>query len=87
MPVSIREFKAHLSRYLAEVRAGRPIEISSHRKVIARVTAVPNKETQGIGRLLAAGAAQWAGGKPDGAEIRLSAGGKSVSEIVLEERG
>ena len=87
MPVSIREFKAHLSRYLAEVRAGRSIEISSHRKVIARVTAVPNRDTQGVDRLLASGVAQWEGGKPDGAEIRLCAGGKSVSEMVSEDRG
>lgn len=87
MYVPIREFKAHLSRYLAQVRAGGVIEITAYRKVVARVSGVPEAPVKGISALLAAGAAQWRGGKPAGARIQLSADGTAVSQIVLEDRG
>ena len=87
MPISVREFKAHLSRYLAEVRAGRTIEISSHRRVIARVTGVATDRDRGIARLRATGAASWSGGKPSGARIQLSPGGPTLAEIVGADRG
>lgn len=87
MSVSIREFKAHLSRYLAKVRAGQTLEITSHRKVIARVSAVPDKAASGIERLVQSGAAQWKGGKPGGAKVQLVESGKPVSLLVQEDRG
>ncbi|MDZ7750607.1 MAG: type II toxin-antitoxin system prevent-host-death family antitoxin [Gammaproteobacteria bacterium] len=87
MTVSIREFKAHLSRYLAEARAGRPVEITSHRKVVARVTGVPEGASSGLARLIACGAATWEGGKPRGDHIDLNDSGSEVSALVLEQRG
>lgn len=87
MTVSIRELKAHLSRYLAEARAGKVIHVTSHRKEIARITGVPDTQDDGLTRMLATGEAHWHGGKPAGAEIRLSSEGDSVSEIVLRDRG
>jgi prevent-host-death family protein len=88
MTISIREFKAHLSRYLAEARAGRPLEVTSHRKVVARVIGVPEAATPGVSRLVASGAAVWeSGGKPRGDSIELQEGGPSVSATVLEQRG
>jgi prevent-host-death family protein len=86
MYVSIREFKAHLSRYLTQARAGQPIAITSHRKVVARVIGVPPPATDGVAALLASGAGQWSGGKPLGAELSLSDTGRSVSALVLEDR-
>ncbi|MDZ7662777.1 type II toxin-antitoxin system prevent-host-death family antitoxin [Thiohalophilus sp.] len=87
MSVSIREFKAHLSRYLARVRAGETLEITSHRKVIARVMAAADKEAKGIPRLLASGAARWDGRKPAGSAIRLADTGTPLSSMVMEDRG
>jgi len=87
MQVSIRELKAHLSRYLAQARQGTALEITSHRRVVARVTGVPEPSTPALAELIARGAAQWDGGKPQGAHITLSHGGISVSRIVLEDRG
>jgi prevent-host-death family protein len=87
MQVSIREFKTHLSKYLTRARAGQPIEITWHRKVVARVIGVPPLATEGLARLLATGAGQWSGGKPAGAEVRLSDAGRPVSALVLEDRG
>ena len=86
--VPIREFKARLSYYLTQAGAGGGvIEITSHRKVVARVIGVPSEAGEGIARLIATGAISWGGGKPAGAAIRLSKGGRSVSELVLEDRG
>jgi prevent-host-death family protein len=86
MTVSIRELKAHLSHYLAEARAGKVIHVTRHRKEIARITGVPDVEDDGLARMLASGEAHWRGGKPAGAEIRLSAGAERLSEIVLQDR-
>lgn len=87
MQVSIRELKAHLSRYLAQARQGIALEITSHRRVVARVTGVPDTGSPALGELIAKGAAQWDGNKPQGAHIALSKGGTPVSHLVLEDRG
>jgi len=84
---SIREFKSNLSRYLREARQGRVLEITSHRKVVARVTGVPAEAERGIAGLIASGEAVWDGGKPRGDHIKLTKGGESVSALVLEDRG
>lgn len=87
MQVSIRELEAHLSQYLSQAQAGQSFEITSHRKVVARITGVPATPGNGLTRLLANGAATWAGGKPAGAGLRLSAKGTPVSRMVMEDRG
>ena len=87
MQVSIRELKAHLSRYINQAQAGQGFEITSHRKVVARVIGAPATPDSGVGRLLASGAASWTGGKPVGASLRLSAKGTPVSQMVMEDRG
>src|SRR4030042_5971508 len=63
MQVSIRELKAHLSRYLAQARQGTALEITSHRRIVARVTGVPEPAMPILGALIVRGAAQWEGGK------------------------
>jgi len=87
MQVSIRELKAHLSKYISQAQAGQGFEITSHRKVVARVIGVPTASDSGVARLLACGAATWTGGKPAGASLRLSAKGTPVSQMVMEDRG
>jgi len=81
--LKIRDLKARLSRYLRRARGGQAIADRlapngdpAHRKV-----------AEGISRLVASGAAQWGGGKPRGAEIRLSDVGPRVSDMVLQDRG
>jgi prevent-host-death family protein len=87
MQVLIRELKAHLSQYLGRAQAGQSLEITSHRKVVARIVGVPAPSDQGLVRLVAGGAATWAGGKPAGASFRLSAKGTPVSQMVMEDCG
>lgn len=87
MRVSMQEFKSHLSQYVVRAQSGQLIELTSHRKVVARIVGVPPTENAGVARLLASGVASWQGGKPTGAAIKLRACGKPVSELVLEDRG
>lgn len=87
MQVSMQEFKSHLSRYVGQAQSGQLIELTSHRKVVARVVGVPSTDSAGVLSLLAAGVATWQGGKPVGAGFRLQEQGKLVSALVLEDRG
>ncbi len=85
MQVSVQEFKSHLSHYVEQAQSG-VIELTSHRKVVARIIGVRQSDNTGVARLLAAGVATWQGGKPEGAELRLQERGKPVSQMVLEDR-
>lgn len=91
MKIAMHELKAGLSRYVARARAGEVIEITSHDTPVARIVGIPSATSvvpSGIARLLASGAAQWSGGKPNfRPPLKLSEGGKSVSEMVVEDRG
>lgn len=84
--ISMREFKSHLAKYVSQAQAGEIIELTSHRKLVARLIGVPSSTHLGATRLLPAGAATWGGGKPKGARLRLSPGGKSVSTMLFEDR-
>ena len=86
MQVSMQEFKSHLSRYVAQAQSGQLIELTSHRKVVARIVGVPSSSSAGVACLLAAGVATWQGGKPAGATLKLKTHGKQVSAMVLEDR-
>ena len=86
MRVSIRELKTHLSRYIAMARKGTVLEITHHRRVVARINGVPESTPNSVRTMIAQGAAQWDGGKPRGAHIVLSEGGSPVSRIVLQDR-
>ena len=85
--VSVSEFKARLSHYLAQARSHNAIAITSHHKVVARVTGISSEASEGIARLVATGAVSWSGGKPKGASIRLSKRGSSVAKMALDDRG
>lgn len=91
MRVAMHELKTGLSRYVAQARAGEVIEITSHDKPVARIVGMPAAAPggpSGIERLVASGAAQWSGGKPKTFEpVRLQSHGKTLSEMVIEDRG
>lgn len=87
MQVSMREFKTHLSQYVGQAQSGQAIELTSHRKVVARLVGVWPSASTGVARLMAEGLASWQGGKPAGATLVLQPGGKSMSELVQEDRG
>jgi prevent-host-death family protein len=89
--VGIRAFRSRLSHYLAKAREGQTIEITAHGKTIARVTGVPEepvwaKHHPCMWRMVRSGQATWSGEKPKFARIKLPGGGKTISEMVLEDR-
>ena len=87
MKISMQKFKSHLAKYVRELEAGKMLELTSHRKVVARLIGVPQTKSAGVARLLAVGIASWQGGKPRGAAIAVRAEGKPVSAMILEDRG
>ena len=86
MKVPMQEFKSHLANYVRQSQTGKTLEITSHRRVVARLIGVPQLESTGVSRLLAAGIASWQGDKPKGATLTLAAQGKPVFAMVLEDR-
>ena len=86
MQISIRELKSHLSKYIHQAQAGQAIEVTSHRQVVARIVGVPKLSDKGLADLVISGAATWSGGKPTGASLKLKPTGKSISDLVLEDR-
>jgi prevent-host-death family protein len=59
--VSVRDLKTHLSSWLARAEAGEMVEVTSHRKPIARITAVKSPEKVSPDPLQAADVTPFAG--------------------------
>jgi prevent-host-death family protein len=85
MQVSITKFKLHLAYYIRQAQSGQVVELTSHRKVVARLAGVSPSDGTPAARLVAAGLATWQGGKPVGTAMRLSEKGASVSSMVLAD--
>jgi prevent-host-death family protein len=95
MKVSVRDFKANLSRYLKDARAGRDVVVTSHGRPVARLLAVPEETAEEpaaeelLRRLkLIPGVQLGTGGKPLGSKtpMRIRPGQKTLAETVLEDR-
>jgi prevent-host-death family protein len=88
--VSVRDLKTHLSQWLARAQAGEVVEVTSHRRPIARITAVKPVDAVSANPLqnaMDAGIVSWNGQKPVfPPPVRLRGEGKRVSDMVLEDR-
>ena len=85
--VGVRELKNQLSRYLKRVQEGEEIIVTEHGRSVARLLPIltpPLKKD--LEPLLREGAVRWNGGKPRGSNRRPLIRGKSLSEMVVEER-
>lgn len=83
----VKELKNRLSHYLREVKKGEKILITERETVIATITPVERaKEDSHLLSLVNEGFASWKGGKPSGSRSPVRIKGKTVSEIVLEDR-
>jgi len=88
MQVAVRELKARLSQILARAQAGEVIEVTSHKKTIARIVGVPVGLDSDFRRLIGRGDLAWTGGKPRlKPPLALVPQGVPVSHLVLEDRG
>lgn len=89
--VSVRDLKTHLSEWLGRVQGGEVVEVTSHRKPIARLTAIKQPDSTAANPLqkaIDAGIVSWNGQKPVfPPPLKLRGEGKLVSEIVMEDRG
>ena len=89
--VSVRDLKTHLSEWLGRVQGGEVVEVTSHRKPIARLTAIKQPDSTAANPLqkaIDAGIVSWNGQKPVfPPPVKLRGEGKLVSEIVMEDRG
>lgn len=89
--VSVRDLKTHLSEWLARAQAGEVVEVTSHRKPIARITAVKQADstsTNPLQKAIDAGLISWSGRKPEiPPPVKLNDGGPLMSDIVIEDRG
>lgn len=83
----IKDLKNKLSHYLREVKKGEKILITEREKVIATIVPVERvEEDSNLLSLVKEGFAVWKGGKPAGSRRPVKIKGKTVSEIVLEDR-
>ena len=89
--VSVRDLKTHLSKWLARAQCGEVVEVTSHRKPIARITAVKPAApapTCPLQKAIDAGLISWNGQKPNlPPPVKLRGQGKLLSDIVIEDRG
>lgn len=87
--IPIETLKEHLDEYLERARQGERIFITERGHAVAQL--VPGEESRVIQRaweFVKAGGAHWSGGKPEISRQRPRLkGGKSASDIVLEDRG
>lgn len=86
--VGIRDLKAHLSRHLKRVRAGRRLLVTERGRTIATIQPVETPPAADWAHaLVEEGLAHWSGGKPAGAaHPGGTRAGHSVSAAVLEDR-
>lgn len=89
--VSVRDLKTHLSEWLGRVQAGEEVEITSHRKPIARITAVKPvaaAPTSPLQHAIDAGVISWNGQNPFiPPPVKLNDGGPLMSDVVIKDRG
>jgi prevent-host-death family protein len=83
----IKDLKNRLSYYLREVKKGEKILITEREEIIASIVPVERADEDSILlSLVKEGFAVWRGGRPAGSSRSVKIKGKTVSEIVLEDR-
>jgi prevent-host-death family protein len=85
--VGVRDLKNELSQILREVKKGRSVMITKRGKIVATIVPVQERAAvEKLKKLTRSGLGTWRGGKPRGASRSVVVKGKSVGDIVLEER-
>ena len=85
--VGIRDLKAHLSKYLQRVRQGQALLITDRGRPIGRILPVDIPLEEKIEAAIEAGILAWNGEPyPAGEPVARARGGKTVAELVIEDR-
>lgn len=83
----IRELKAHLSAYLRRVKAGETIVITERGTPVGRIVPVGASVAEQMQALVEGGIVAWSGDRLSHvAPVAHTAGGKSVADLLLEDR-
>lgn len=83
MDVGVRELRDHLSRHLAEVRAGRTVTVTDHGRPIARI--VPVQRPTKLEKMREEGRVRRAHARKQPAPTPVTASG-TVSDLIGEQR-
>ncbi|MGH2627989.1 MAG: type II toxin-antitoxin system Phd/YefM family antitoxin [Anaerolineales bacterium] len=87
LTVGVRELKARLSEYLRQVKAGRTVVITERGRVVGRLVPAGQPLEQRLQAMIDAGPAEWNGKRlPPMKPAAKLKGGKSISDLILEDR-
>lgn len=87
MSVAVRDLKAQLSSVLARAQKGEVIEVTSHRRPVARIIGIPQADEKDIQQLVNAGLVSLPHQQLDlGKPLKISEKGTPVSRMILEDR-
>lgn len=85
--VGVRELKARLSYYLAQVKEGEPVTVTERGIPVAVILPSGEGRTrQVMMEMVRQGLATWNGGKPNGSPHPVTIRGKPLSETIIEDR-
>lgn len=85
--VAIQTLKAELSKYVRLASAGERIVVTDRGRPIAVLSGIrEEEEVRQAWDLVDAGLANWKGGKPKGSADPVKVRGKTVAEMVIEDR-
>jgi|CXWL01.1.fsa_nt_gi prevent-host-death family protein len=85
--VGVRKLKDHLSGYLKRVQDGEEIVVTERGRSVARIVPVKRSSLRrDLEPMLREGSVRWNGGKPRGAVRRPVIRGRTLSDMVVEDR-
>jgi prevent-host-death family protein len=85
--IGVRELKAHLGKWLQQVKAGQTIIITERGKPIGQIAPLPVSQTERMQAMVAPGLIGQMGEKLPSAEPTVvNRGPRPISDIISEER-
>lgn len=84
--IGVRELKNRLSECLRRVKQGERLVVTERGKPIAVISSMQKPLNRRIESLIREGLVQWGGGKPQGASRPPKIKGRSVADLVIEDR-
>ena len=85
--IGVREFKAHLGKWLQQVKAGQVVVVTERGKPIVQMTPLPASRNARMQALAASGFIGQIGEKlPPADPVATNHGGRPLSDLISEER-
>jgi len=85
--VGIREFKAQLSSYVRQVKAGATLVITDRGEPVGRIVPMSPSAEERLAMLARVGLVAWSGNKlPSLAPVAHTRGRQTVADLLLEDR-